>query len=115
MKVFRRKGSFFYNALMFALLSIIPYLICLGLHISKKEDNIQKIEIVNNKKDSTFNLQNSNSMPKNSTTSNNNTTATNNSSTTTTTTQLPGVNNSQVITSSPNMIKENSQNSSTKK
>jgi hypothetical protein len=48
-RVFRRKSSFFYNALLFALLSVIPYLVCLGLHISKKDDNIQKVEIINNK------------------------------------------------------------------
>jgi len=46
-----------------------------------------------------------------------NNTTTNNAGTpsTTTTTKLPGVIGNQVITSSPNMIKENSQASSTKK
>ncbi len=48
--VFRRKSSFYYNALIFALLSTIPYVICLGFHISKKEEHVQKVEIVNNKK-----------------------------------------------------------------
>lgn len=37
------------------------------------------------------------------------------STTTSTTTKLPGVNNSQVIASSPKLVKENSQFSSTKK
>lgn len=51
------------------------------------------------------------------TTTNNSNNSTNTTSSTTTqsTTQLPGVNNSQVIVSSPNLIKENSQNSTTKK
>ena len=46
-KVFTRKSSFYYNALMFVLLSALPFLICLGFHITKKEDRIQKVEIVN--------------------------------------------------------------------
>jgi len=46
-RVFRRKSSFYYNALMYALLSAIPYVICLGFHISKKDDKIQKIQLVN--------------------------------------------------------------------
>lgn len=44
--VFRRKSSFYYNALLYALISIIPYLICLGFHISKKQEEIHKVEIV---------------------------------------------------------------------
>ena len=45
-KVFKRKSSFYYNALMFALASVIPFLLCLGYHIFQKDDKIQKIEIV---------------------------------------------------------------------
>ncbi len=45
-KVFKRKSSFYYNALIFALISIIPFLLCLGYHIFQKDDKIQKIEIV---------------------------------------------------------------------
>lgn len=41
--------------------------------------------------------------------------ATTNSSKTTTTTQLPGMNNVQVIVSAPQLVKENSQYSSTDK
>jgi hypothetical protein len=41
--------------------------------------------------------------------------ATTSSSTTTTTTQLPGMNNVQVIVSAPQLVKENSQYSSTDK
>jgi hypothetical protein len=48
-KVFKRKSSFYYNALIFALLSTIPFLLCLGYHIFQKDDKIQKIEIVKSK------------------------------------------------------------------
>ena len=48
-KVFKRKSSFYYNALIFALMSTIPFLLCLGYHIFQKDDKIQKIEIVNPK------------------------------------------------------------------
>jgi len=34
-QAFRKKNSLFYNALIFALLAIVPYLICLGYHIPK--------------------------------------------------------------------------------
>jgi hypothetical protein len=52
-------------------------------------------------------------MPNNSSSNNSNTST--NTTNAPTATQLPGVNNTQVITSTPNMIKENSQNSSTTK
>jgi hypothetical protein len=42
--LFRRKSSFYYNALMYGLLSAVPYIICVGFHISTKEENIQKVE-----------------------------------------------------------------------
>lgn len=32
---FRKKNSFFYNALLFALVALIPYIACLGFHLSK--------------------------------------------------------------------------------
>lgn len=110
-QVFRRKSSFYYNALMYALLSAIPYLICLGFHVSKREDKVQKVQIMNSEINSK--LQKSDTMENNSNKSDSNNQSS--SSTTTTTTQLPGVNTSQVISSSPKLIKENSQNSSTKK
>jgi hypothetical protein len=97
--VFRRKSSFYYNALMYSLLSTIPYLFCFGFYITKKEESIQKVEVVNKEKNS--NLQ-SNSVMADSTN-------TNSSTTTPVTTNLPGVNNAQVIPSSPIYIKENSQ------
>ena len=48
--VLRRKRSFYYNALIFALLAILPYIVCLGYHFAKRRDNIQKVEIVQAKK-----------------------------------------------------------------
>ncbi len=48
--VFRKKSYFFYNALTFGLLAVLPYLVCMGCYITKKDDSIQKIEIVNPKK-----------------------------------------------------------------
>jgi hypothetical protein len=109
--VFRRKSSFYYNALMYALLSTLPYLVCLGFHISKKDDKVQKVQIINSGLSSKLlkidTMPNSNNAAGSS--------SSNSASTTTTTTQLPGVNNSQVISSSPKLIKENSQTSSSKK
>jgi len=50
-QAFEQKSSFFYNALLFALLAIIPYIVCIGWHLSlaKKEVKIQKVEVVNKK------------------------------------------------------------------
>jgi len=45
--LFKRKNSFFYNSLTFGLLAAVPYLICLGFHITKKTDTVQKVQIVN--------------------------------------------------------------------
>ena len=47
--VFTRKSSFYYNALIFGLLAIAPYVICIGFHFTKKEEKVQKIEIVPSK------------------------------------------------------------------
>lgn len=33
-RAFRKKNSYFYNALLFALLSVVPYVICLGFHLA---------------------------------------------------------------------------------
>lgn len=49
--VFVRKSSFYYNALIFALLAVIPYVVCLGFHLTKKEDKIQKVQLVSPKND----------------------------------------------------------------
>jgi len=48
-EVLRRKNFFFYNALLFALLAVTPYIICIGFQLSKKEDAIQKVELVREK------------------------------------------------------------------
>ena len=34
-RAFRKKNSYFYNALLFALLSVVPYIICLGFHLAR--------------------------------------------------------------------------------
>jgi len=47
--IFRRKSSFFYNALTFALLAAVPYTVCLGFHLSRKEGKAQKIELIKEK------------------------------------------------------------------
>jgi hypothetical protein len=104
-KLFTRKSSFYYNALMFGLLSALPFLICLGFHIAKKEDKTQKIEVVNSEKCLNLEYHKLDSlMSKN----NVNTAVTTSSTTTATATKLPGVDNTQVIRSSPNVVKENS-------
>jgi hypothetical protein len=48
--VFRRKSSFYYNALVFALLAVIPYITCVAFHLSKNEDKVQKVQLVSPKK-----------------------------------------------------------------
>src|SRR5688500_1979293 len=32
--LFRRKSSFYYNSMLFALLSVLPYIVCIGFHMS---------------------------------------------------------------------------------
>jgi hypothetical protein len=46
---FRQKNSFFYNALLFALLAIIPYLVCLGFHLSKQKFQEKKLSSLTEK------------------------------------------------------------------
>lgn len=48
-QVFRQKSSFYYNALAFALITVIPYIMCIGYHLSKKEEKAQKVELVRKK------------------------------------------------------------------
>jgi hypothetical protein len=103
-QLFRRKSSFYYNALMYGLLSAVPFIICVGFHISKKEETIQKVEIINSEKISNLLKIDSMSKPNKS--------AANKSSDTKAvvgiTTKLPGVDSTQVIPSSPIIVKENS-------
>ncbi len=107
-RVFRKKSSFYYNALMFVLLSTIPYLICLSIHIAIKKEDPQKIEIVNPIKVSTFMKQKDSIMAKNNSNSGTSTSGSSTATSNSTTTHLPIANGSQVITSTPNLIKENS-------
>jgi hypothetical protein len=44
--VYRKKSSFHYRALLFALIAVLPYTVCIGFHLSKKEDKIQKVKLV---------------------------------------------------------------------
>lgn len=109
--LFKRKGYFYYRALISGLICCIPYVICLVFHFAYKLEDVQKIEIVNSNKISNLN-QNLN-MSKDS----NNTTSTSSSSSTTqqTTSQLPGINVNDVKPSNPQMIKENFQQQTEKK
>lgn len=109
-RVFTRKSSFYYNALMFALLSAVPFLICLCFHITKKGDKVQQVEIVNSDKFINLQLNQTDSkMSRNTNTTTNTTTNPKPALPTGTSTKLPGIDNAQVIRSSPNIIKENSQ------
>lgn len=47
---FRKKSHFYFSALTSALLSAVPYLICLAFHVAKKEDKVHKVDIVNERK-----------------------------------------------------------------
>lgn len=49
-QAFRRKRSFYYNALFFGLLAIAPYVICLGYHLGLKEDDVHKVQLVSSQK-----------------------------------------------------------------
>lgn len=106
--VFKKKSSFYYNALMFALLSTVPYLICLGFHIVKKDDKTQKVQIVN--PEISRILQQTDSIMSKSN-SKNDTKNTGTSQATGTVTKLPGVNVEKVISSQPSMVRENSKDS----
>ena len=87
---------------MYSLLSVIPYLVCFGAYIAKKEENVQKIEVVNEEKK--CKLQSNPGMSD----------TTNSSTVKTVTTNLPGVDSSKVIPSEPIYIKENSSTPSVK-
>ena len=103
---FRKKSHFYYSGLTYALVSAVPYLICLGFHVAQKEDTVYKVDIVKSAKIRNFNQ---------SSTMSDNTKNTTITTTTTASTQLPGVDNSRVIPSSPTLIKENSHTPSVRK
>lgn len=47
--VLRRKGFFYLRALLWGLAAIVPYTLCVGFHITKKADLVQRVEIINHK------------------------------------------------------------------
>jgi hypothetical protein len=49
-EVFSRKNSFYYNALFWGLIAILPYIVCIGYHITRNDDKVQKVELINKKK-----------------------------------------------------------------
>lgn len=95
-EIFKRKGLFYYRAFTFAILASVPYLLCIGFQIAIKDDKVQKVKIMN--KFSTFNETPHMAKDSNKTRQSNSTT-----------TKLPGVDNSQVRPSKPQLIKENFQ------
>jgi hypothetical protein len=63
-KVFKRKSSLYYKALIFGLSSTVPFLLCLGFHIFQKDDKIQRIEIVKPKINCNLDKNKNNVKPK---------------------------------------------------
>ena len=45
-RVFVGKSSFYYRALVWGLAAIVPYIACIGFHLSRKEDKVQKVHFV---------------------------------------------------------------------
>ncbi|MGB8194196.1 MAG: hypothetical protein WCF67_19855 [Chitinophagaceae bacterium] len=101
-EVFHRKNAFYYNALIYALFSAIPYLVCLGFHIFKREDKIHQVKIV--EPQINYHFLKNDSMKDNK-----------NKKPNTPVSDLPGVDSSKVIPSYPRLIKENSYKPSNKK
>jgi hypothetical protein len=63
-KVFKRKSSLYYKALIFGLSSTVPFLLRLGFHIFQKDDKIQRIEIVKPKINCNLDKNKNNVKPK---------------------------------------------------
>jgi hypothetical protein len=99
-RVFVSKSSFYYRALVYGLAAIIPYVICIGFHLSRKDDKIQKVHIAYYQVIYMPKNNSNNGTPRNSNTGS--------STTTVVTTQVPGVDMTQVIASPPHLVKENS-------
>jgi hypothetical protein len=49
-KAFEEKSLSYSRALIWGLTAIIPYIICIGFHLSRKEDKVQRVHLVNEKK-----------------------------------------------------------------
>lgn len=107
--LFECKGRLFFQALIFALISLIPFILCVGYKISQKDEKIQKVDIVNVGKSVTLVIN------KDSVMSNNSSTKPNNLPNQTPAPKLPNVDSSQIIRTAPKLIKENFSNSETKK
>jgi len=45
-EVLRRKSTYYLNALMIALISVLPYHVCIGFHLNTSEVQVQKVKIV---------------------------------------------------------------------
>lgn len=52
--IFKRKGFFYYRAFIFGIIAALPYLVCLSFHFSKKQENIEKVEVINMPKNLNF-------------------------------------------------------------
>jgi hypothetical protein len=48
--VFEEKSSFYYRAVIWGLAAIIPYIICIGFHLSRKDNKVQNVHLVFEKK-----------------------------------------------------------------
>lgn len=44
------KSSFYYRALIWGLAAVIPYVVCIGFHLSRKDEKVQKVHLVYEKK-----------------------------------------------------------------
>ena len=45
-RAFLGKSSFYYRALIWGLAAIVPYIVCIGFHLSRKDDKVQKVHLV---------------------------------------------------------------------
>lgn len=45
--ILKQRTSFYYRALLWGLIAMAPYILCVGFHITRKVDSIQKVELVN--------------------------------------------------------------------
>lgn len=48
-KVFQEKSAHYYRAFLFGLMAAAPYVLCIGYHISRRDEKVQKVEITNAK------------------------------------------------------------------
>lgn len=104
-----RKSKFNYYAFILAISAILPYLICIGIKITKDPDNIQKIELVNSqielKNDTIYSLKIREIIMTDQDTSNQQENISN---------EEPTIDPNEVIHRDPEMIKENKEFPETK-